>query len=88
VTAIEPKSPPAHADAVGIPPAAGTPAIIAIASAIIASTAIEATATAAIEATATAAIASSSSAAASQRRRGRSADQDGRGAGDVDEQQS
>jgi hypothetical protein len=76
---------------VGVPPAARAhydgSAIEAITSAI-SSAAIEATTAAAIEATATAAIASSSSAAASQRRRGRSADQDGRGAGDVDEQQS
>jgi hypothetical protein len=89
VTAIEPMSPPADALAVGVPPAARTRYegyTEAIASAISSTAAaIEATTTAAKSATAAAAAASS---AARFRRRGRSADQNGRGAGHVDEQQS
>jgi hypothetical protein len=87
-------SPPADADAVGIPPAARTTAIEAITSAIpIASATIEATAAAAIEATTaaaaiTAAASASASAAARLRRRGRCADENGRRAGHIDEQQS
>src|SRR6185369_10537366 len=87
--AIEPMSPPADALAVGVPPATGThhegcAKAVAITSAI-SSAAIEATTATAIEA-ATAAIAAS--AATRLRRRGRSADQNGGGAGHVDEQQS
>ena len=89
-TTIEPISPPADADAVGVPPAARTHddgrAIEAITAAIASAAAIEATAAAAIDASHR--LATAASAAARQRRRGRSADQNGRGAGDVDEQQS
>src|SRR3954452_6600234 len=92
LTVIEPRSPPADADAVDVPPAAGTTAIEAVTSAIT-PTAIETTTAAAIEATATASKATAAKApaaspATSQRGRSRPADQNGRGAGDVDEQQS
>jgi hypothetical protein len=92
-TAIEPMSPAADASAVGVPPAArtyyeGCAEAIAIASAITSTAAIDATATAAIDATAAHSSTAAASAAAGQRRRGRSADQNGRGAGHVDEQQS
>jgi hypothetical protein len=93
LTAIEPTSPPADADAIDVPPAARTAAVEAITSAIITPTAVEATTAAAIEATAAAAKAAAAktataSAATSLRGRSCPADQNGRGAGDVDEQQS
>jgi hypothetical protein len=86
-------SPPADALAVGVPPAARTRYegyTEAIASAISsAAAAIEATTAAAIDAAAAkSSSAAAASAAARQRRCGRSADQNGRGAGHVDEQQS
>jgi hypothetical protein len=93
LTVIEPRSPPADADAVDVPPAAGTTAIEAVTAAV-APAAIKASAAAAIKASAATAAkaatasATAASAATSLRGRSRPADQNGRGAGDVDEQQS
>jgi hypothetical protein len=92
LSVIEPGLPPADAHAVGVPPATRTNhgrTIEAITSAITSTAAIEATTATAIETTTAAAKASATASAATcQRGCSCSAHQDGRGAGDIDEQQS